>query len=129
MVADLRASAAADPAYPPLLFFFQGSVADGAAFFDTLWPAARAVADPERQFYAGLGLERGGMRAMFGTQTWACGLRAVRKGHFIGRPVGDPWLMPGLFLVDNGGRLLWRHDFAHAGDHPDFRALPALLAR
>jgi hypothetical protein len=127
MVAELRASAEADPAYPPLLFFYQGSVADGEAFFASPWPAARAVADPDRHFYHGLGLLRGGMKEMFGPATWACGLRAVAKGHFIGRPKGDPWMMPGLFLVDGSRRLLWRHDFAHAGDHPDFRALPARM--
>jgi hypothetical protein len=27
--------------------------------------------------------------------------------------------MPGLFLV-SGDTILWKHDFRHAGDHPDF---------
>jgi hypothetical protein len=56
---------------------------------------------------------------MFGAATWTAGLRALRKGHFIGRPVGDPWMMPGMFLVADGA-ILWSHDFEHAGDHPDF---------
>jgi hypothetical protein len=34
--------------------------------------------------------------------------------------------MPGLFWVA-ADRVLWRHDFAHVGDHPDFEALPRLL--
>jgi hypothetical protein len=56
----------------------------------------------------------------------ACGLRAAAKGHVLGRIVGDPMQMPGMFWV-RGGEILWRHDFRHAGDHPDLAALPALL--
>jgi hypothetical protein len=30
--------------------------------------------------------------------------------------------MPGAFLVQ-GDRVLWQHEYRHAGDHPDFREL------
>lgn len=63
------------------------------------------------------------MKEMFGPEVWACGVRATLKGSFIGRPVGDPWTMPGLFLVQ-GDKILWRRDFRHAGDHPDWSAIP-----
>ncbi len=65
---------------------------------------------------------------MFGSGVWACGARAASKGHMIGAPVGDPWIMPGLFFVDNG-QILWQHDFAHAGDHPDWETLPETFAK
>lgn len=63
---------------------------------------------------------------MFGSEVWACGARATLKGHTIGKPVGDPWMMPGLFLVTDTGRILWQHDYSHAGDHPNFADIPAL---
>lgn len=107
------------PNYPEILFFYQGSVADGAAFFRRLWPEARAVADLAQTFYQAFGIQRGGMREMFGADVWACGVRAVAKGSFIGAPVGDPWMMPGLFLVREQ-QIVWHHQFRHAGDHPDF---------
>ena len=47
----------------------------------------------------------------------------MKKGHGIGKPVGDPWIMPGLFLTRADGQILWRHRFEHAGDHPDFANL------
>lgn len=112
--------------YPPILFFYQGSIEDGHAFFERLWPEARAVSDLPRTFYNAMQIERGGMREMFGADVWACGIRATLKGQTIGRPVGDPWVMPGLFLVDQHGAILWQHDFAHAGDHPDWRIIPQM---
>ena len=48
------------------------------------------------------------------------------KGHVVGKPVGDPWQMPGLSLVQNPD-VLWSHDFAHIGDHPDFTTMPQLV--
>ena len=125
MIADLRQVAGRDESYPPILFFYQGGREDGAAFFRKLWPEATAVADLPRNFYDAFDIQRGGMKEMFGREVWACGVRAARKGHLIGKPKGDPWVMPGLFLVQ-GAQILWQHDFAHAGDHPDFAALPRL---
>lgn len=116
------------PDYPELLFFYQGSIEDGEAFFRRLWPEARAVSDLPLKFYDAFGVERGGLREMFGPEVWACGVRAARKGSFIGAPVGDPWIMPGLFLVRDE-QVLWRHAFRHAGDHPDFAQIPQLAAR
>ena len=63
---------------------------------------------------------------LLGPSVMACSLRAAAKGHFVGAPVGDVRQMPGLFYV-KGDRVLWQHDFAHAGDHPDFESLPAQL--
>lgn len=30
--------------------------------------------------------------------------------------------MPGAFLIE-GNRVVWQHDYAHAGDTPDFGSL------
>lgn len=86
------------------------------------------MSDPDGAFYRGFGLGRASLGQLFGPSVVACSLRAAAKGHGIGRPVGDPLQMPGLFSVA-GDRILWKHDFAHAGDHPDFENLPALLPR
>lgn len=72
--------------------------------------------------YEAFGLERGSVLQLLGPAVWSSGLRAAMKGNFIGMPVGDPFLMPGLFLLQ-GERVTWRHEFGHAGDSPDFRAL------
>jgi hypothetical protein len=124
MVADLRKAAGQDQAFPPVLFFHQGSVEEGEAFFADRFPAAVAVADPQRTFYDALGLTRGSTLQMFGPRAWACGFRALAKGNTVGmKVIGDPWLMPGVFLVRDG-RITWKHAFGHAGDHPDWSQIP-----
>jgi hypothetical protein len=101
---------------------------EGAAFFSSRWKEARAVSDPEKVFYKGFGLQRGSPLEILGPSVVACSLRAAAKGHGLGVPVGDPLQMPGLFYVADD-RILWQHDFAHAGDHPDFEKLPERLLR
>lgn len=129
MIKDIRRAAEADSAYPPVLFFFQGTPDNGKEFFDQFWPSARAVADLPRHFYDAFGLKQGSVGQMFSPRVWLCGLRAVSKGNLqpLAKPIGDPWLMPGCFLVRDGS-ILWRHDFLHAGDHPDFTRIPAIAA-
>ena len=122
----MRRVATSNPSYPAVLFFYQGSAAEGEAFFSRYWPGARAVADSSGRLYRAFGLGRGGIREMLGPGVWAAGLRAVLKGNLGGRPVGDVWTMPGLFLV-RGEAILWEHRFRHAGDHPDFAKIFANL--
>jgi hypothetical protein len=124
-VAELRlASEAAD--FPPLLFFFQGSPTEGRAFLRRDWPTVRAVADTELRFYEAFGVERMGWTSMLQPGLWAAEHRARAKGFRQGERSGDIWRMPGVFLVQ-GARILWAHEFRHAGDLPDFAAVPGLV--
>ena len=123
MVKDLRTVVANDPTYPPLLFVYMGTADDGAAFFAKAWPEARAVSDPQLHFYRGFDLGCGSLTEVMGPGPTACTFRAISKGHVPGKPIGDPWQMPGMYLVQ-GNQVLWEHDFAHIGDHPDFAQLP-----
>jgi hypothetical protein len=122
----LRRVATSNPSYPAVLFFYQGSAAEGEAFFSKYWPGARAVADSSGRLYRAFGLGRGGIREMFGPRVWVAGLRAVLKGNLGGAPTGDPWTMPGLFLV-KGDAVIWEHRFRHAGDQPEFARIAASI--
>jgi hypothetical protein len=93
-----------------------------------LWPEASAIADPEMRLYRLFGIERGTLGQLLSPGIVACGIRAVVKGNVGGRAIGDPQLMPGLFAIENE-RVIWRHDFRHAGDHPDFGAIPTVIDR
>lgn len=122
-VADIQRAADADPNYPDVLFFYQGTPERGAEFMRALWPEARAVADSPKRFYEGFNVPSGGMNEMFGAEVWACGVRAAAKGHFVGMKEGDPWTLPTLILLQ-GGAEVWRYEGRHAGDHPDFSSIP-----
>jgi hypothetical protein len=58
---------------------------------------------------------------------WQAERRARAKGLESGERSGDIWRMPGVFLVV-GARVIWSHEFRHAGDHPDWDRIPSLVA-
>lgn len=110
-----------------MLFFEQTDVEKGRELFDTRWPEARVVSDPQRRFYRGFGIERGSVWNVLGPSVWLGSLRALGKGQRPGAVIGDPLQMPGLILVDQG-EILWRHRFRHAGERPDLEAVGERLA-
>ncbi|HYE17101.1 MAG TPA: peroxiredoxin-like family protein [Tepidisphaeraceae bacterium] len=125
-VTELKRITAEDPAYPPVLFVSQCAEKETAEFFAPRWDGARVVCDPDKTLYYAMGLRRGGLGQIMGLRVWACSLRALRKGHMMTVPVGDPWLMPGAFVVA-GGRVLWAHNFEHQGDLPDWTKIPQVV--
>lgn len=109
-----------------MLFVHQGTISDGERFFARFWPGARAVADFETELYDAFGLERGNFGQVAGPRVWWRSFLAMLRGNFAGRPVGDPWLLPGVFLIRDG-RVLREHRSRHAADHPDFARLSQWL--
>ncbi len=127
-LADLRAASEADPNYPDVLFFFQGSATEGRAFLRRYWPEARAVADPDLEFYERFGVRRASfVEALGPAVVLGARARARAKGHENGPRSGDVWRMPGVFAVA-GKRIVWAHQPRHAADHPDFAGIPAIVA-
>jgi len=126
-LADLRAACEADPDYPSVLFFFQGSATEGRAFLRRYWPDARAVADPELAFYEHFGVRRASLLEGIGPRVLRARSRARAKGHENGERSGDIWRMPGVFAVEDG-EILWAHHPTHAADHPDFTEIASLIA-
>ncbi|MEM7199253.1 MAG: AhpC/TSA family protein [Planctomycetota bacterium] len=111
------AASAAD-GFPSLLFFHPASVEAGAEFFGQRAPSVRAAADPDHVYYTAFGLRRGSWRQLAGLAVWLRGALAFARGHGVGRPSGNPLLMPGAFLI-RGRQVVWSHRSRHAGDHPD----------
>lgn len=128
MVRDLRAAAEADADFPRILFFGQGDLEETKQFAEKLWPTMSIVSDPTRQFYTAMGLGRGSIYQMFGPSVWACGIRAGLKGNFQTGISGDIWTMPGLFAVDRNGNILWKHEFDHIAQHPNWKKIPGEIA-
>ncbi|MGB0619007.1 MAG: SelL-related redox protein [Myxococcota bacterium] len=127
-MADLRAASEADPDYPDVLFFFQGSATEGRAFLRRYWPEARAVADPELEFYDRFGVRRATFLEALGPQVvFGARRRARAKGHQNGPRDGDIWRMPGIFAVSDK-KVVWAHQPKHAADHPDFAAISSFVS-
>jgi hypothetical protein len=124
MISDLRQLAAEDK-IPPVLLVFQGSPRVGEKMLGERWPGVRGIADPELKLYQAFGIRRGNLFELAGPNIYVAGARAALKGNMqgFGRPIGDPNLLPGAFLVQPDGRITWEHRFTHAGDHPDWTEL------
>ncbi len=77
------------------------------------------ICDPEKRVYKAFGLERGEARQMFNPKVFSRGFGATLRGHLVGAPVGDPWQMPGVFLIEPTGEISWEYRSVDASDNPD----------
>ncbi len=78
------------------------------------------ISDKEKLVYKKYGLNKTGFRAMFGIKNWwRAFVAGLVKGHLIGKPAGDPWQMPGVFLLQNQ-RILNKFTYQYVSDQPDF---------
>ena len=125
-VSDLREAAESNSDFPKVIFFTQSGATEGRAFLRRYWPSARAVADPELEFYDLFGVKRAGLLAALGPKVLAARSRAHRKGLSNGPISGDIWRLPGLFAVRRE-TIVWDHRANHAADHPDFARIPELV--
>lgn len=56
------------------------------------------IYDSDRSLYRAFGLRRGSASQVFGFRIWPRAFSALRK-HGAGLPAGDPFQMPGVFLL------------------------------
>ncbi len=119
-IADIRRARDEEPGFADVVFLTQSLAEHAARIFSGLWPGVPVICDAEPVLSRGFGLRRGGLGQLLGPSVWAAGIRALSKGHFVGRPVGDLRLLPGLFLVVNQV-VVWEHHFRNSGDQPRLR--------
>jgi peroxiredoxin len=81
------------------------------------------LGDPEREGYHAVGLERGGARELASPKVALGMLRAARHGAIAGKPEGDTRQMPGTFVVDPSGRVVYAHYNRDQSDNPPMDAV------
>ncbi|MDX2036890.1 MAG: SelL-related redox protein [Isosphaeraceae bacterium] len=118
-MALLRESRSRHADFPPVIFVHPSSAADGETFFAREDPEARAIADVDHAIARGFEVKRAKLGQVVGPTVLACGFRAYRAGHRQTGVQGDPWWMPGYFLVRDD-RLIWAQPIEHIADRPDF---------
>ena len=123
MVADLRAHAATDGERERILFFYQGTVPEGREFFAKHWSSARAIADQPLKFYRGFDVPKTSLLRALAPAVWRSGMKTWARGHRPEPVQRNVRQMPGFMWVQDG-RIIWRHDFEHVGDHPNLREIP-----
>lgn len=126
-IKDLKKASETIANFPKVMFVHMGSVEEGDTFFQKFWDEVPAISDTQKLLYNEFGVERGSFNQLLGPSVVACGFRAVAKGNFVGKPVGDPLVMPGMFYVETDS-IVWKHHFNHIGDHPDYSKIPSILS-
>lgn len=125
-VQDLRALSEARDDFPRVLFVSEAGKVEAQAFVRKYWPTAAVIADPKAEVYADFGVGKSVLKA-FSPGVVSATRRALGKGVERGPADGSVFRMPGAFLIDRvDGRdeVVWKHDFRHAGELPDFAHLP-----
>lgn len=87
--------------------------------------AIPSIANPDRSLYRGMGLRRASLLRLMGPRVlWAL-LKARLAGHRQGPVKGDPFQLPGAFLLHQG-KVVRGYAYRHAADRPDYVSLATL---
>ena len=54
-------------------------------------------------------------------------VEAMAQGYAIGMPIGNIRQLPGAFIIDTQGCIVFSHIAKDAADHPDIDAILAVL--
>jgi hypothetical protein len=88
------------------------------------------ICDPEGRLYDAFGLKRANPGQIFSIDVLKRGVRAAKAGHKGGaKPIGDPWRLPGAFVVDRHGEIVWSYRSRNAGDNAPVAEIASAWAR
>jgi hypothetical protein len=124
-VSDLRKLSEERDDFPRVLFISEAAKIEVQAFLRRYWPTASAIADPAGDVYADFGIGKSVLKT-FSPRVFVATARALAKGNERGPTDGNVFRMPGAFLID-ADEIVWKHDFRHAGEQPDFAQLPYVV--
>ena len=106
-----------------IIVITMGKPDETQAFCAERAPGVSCYSDSNIDSYKRYGLARGNANQLFGPAVWLKGAQVTTEGAFEGlslaKPVGDPFQMPGVFVVDTDGRVVFAYYSAHAGDYPE----------
>lgn len=94
-----------------------GTPAECTAFLEKFDVPFPMIADPQQALYRQFHLQRMSPLGVFSPMVAIKGLAAMARGSGIGKPVGDVLQLPGTFIVDSGGRIIFSHQPAGPADH------------
>jgi peroxiredoxin len=128
-VAQLRrAKQRFDQAGARVVLVAMGTPSESSAFAREFSVPFEMVCDPERGVYQAFDLEQITPLGFFSPSVALKGVMAMAKGHGIGLPVGDVRQLPGVFIIDSKGTIVFSHFAADPADHPAPDEILAALA-
>ena len=85
------------------------------------------VADPQKKLYRKFELKEMSTLGFFSPSVALKGVAAIVGGHGIGTPRGDVRQLPGVFIIDTAGQIVFSHFSKDPADHPDSKTILAAL--
>jgi len=104
-----------------------GGVQETAAFKKQFEVPFDMIADPDKRLFKAFRLKRASTGSFLSAKMAAKGLMAMAKGHRLGMPQGDVRQLPGVFIIDIDGHILFSHHAVNPADHPQPETLLAAL--
>lgn len=81
------------------------------------------ISDPKQRLYAKFGLKKAGVSAFFRIKVfYRAFVAGLLKGHYIGKPAGDPYQMPGIFVFYKN-TILNKFIYKCVADRPNYMNL------
>lgn len=108
-----------DQAGAQVMLVGMGTPEESSAFemkFDIPFPL---ISDPKRQLYRAFGLKKVSTLELLSPSVAFKGILAMTKGHTIGIPIGDVRQLPGVFIINTDGRVVYSYFARDPSDHPD----------
>lgn len=102
-----------------IAFVCMADVEKAAEFKQKMRTPHTFIADPNREVYQAFGLGKGESKQVFNPKVFAKGMGAILAGHFVGQPVGDVWQMPGIFVINPQGEIIWEYKSVDIADNPN----------
>jgi NAD(P)-dependent dehydrogenase (short-subunit alcohol dehydrogenase family) len=109
-----------------LVIVGNGAASFAAALREDFDLDCKILVDPELRAYRAAGL-RSGRVEVLSPRLPLNALRAWRSGSRQSGVQGDPWQLGGVFVIQTGGELAYRHVSREAGDHPPLDDVLAAL--
>ncbi len=81
------------------------------------------ISDVNQEMYRRYGLRKATIKSLMGLPNWwRAFVAGLLKGHLIGKPAGDPFQMPGVFVLHKN-HILNKFTYQYVSDRPDFISL------
>lgn len=95
-----------------------GTPEESTAFVKNAGVTFAMISDPKRQLYKAFGLGMAGSLELLSPSLAFKALATMAQGHGIGLPIGDIRQLPGAFIINTRGQIVYSHVAKDAADHP-----------
>ncbi len=87
----------------------------------------KMISDPNKLLYDGFGLRRGSFGQVINPTLMSKSLRLMQSGNRMGMLKGDPWMLAGVFRIEQDGEVSFSHFASDISDNLSGQEIAQLL--